>query len=81
MGVIVGEHKMVWVHSENIAWFLGIESLHVLKGFAEESLIFSEGYFAIHPLDNFLIIDLLLDGQFGQFIQLFALLPWFLRFA
>jgi hypothetical protein len=43
------------------------------------SLIFSESYFSIHPLNDLIVVYLLLNGKFGQFCRHFPGL--FLQFS
>ena len=67
MRLVVGEEQVLRFNSENAAVSLGVECFNILEGFAQIALIFGEGDFSVHPFDHFLIIDLLLDGELGQF--------------
>ena len=43
------------------------ESLVVGNSRAQVALVFSEGYFAVHPLYNLIVLYLLLDVELGEF--------------
>ena len=68
VGVVVAEEEFLGFDSELILRNLGGgEGLGVGHGLSEVPGIFAEIDFAIHAFGNFLVIDLLLDVEFGQF--------------
>ena len=68
VGVVVAKEEFFGFDSEFILGNLGGgEDLGVGHGLPEVPGVFAEINFAIHALGRFLVIDLLLDVEFGQF--------------
>ena len=68
VGVVVAEEEFLGFDSELILGNLGGgEGLGVGHGLTEVPGVFAEIDFTIHAFGYFLVIDLLLDVEFGQF--------------
>lgn len=66
MSVIVAEEYFLRLDFEFGLWCIRSKGLCVGESLSEMSWVFSKGYFLIHALCDLMIIDLLLNIQFGQ---------------
>lgn len=68
LGVVVVKEELFWFYSEFALGGVGIgEGLGIADGLMEMPGIFSEIDFPVHAICDLLVVDLLLDVQFGQF--------------
>lgn len=66
MSVVLAEEQLLGFYSKFALILLGIgESLGIADGLVEMPGVFGEMDFAIHAICYFLVIDLLLDVEFG----------------
>lgn len=64
--IIIWENELFWFYFEFVrSVFWGGEGLCIADGLIEMSGIFGEVYFSVHAFCDLLVVDLLLDVEFG----------------
>jgi hypothetical protein len=67
-GIVIFEEELGRLYAEFDGGGLsGVESFCIAHGLKEMAWVFGEGDFAVHAVGDFMVVDLLLDVEFGEF--------------